>query len=89
MQLLTMTRGVPPAEECGVCREIVQPGTHVYLLPCTHWFCEECMDIWLNNSKTCPMCRRLVAADVLVHHGDIDVLGFPCGILSGGTKSRL
>ena len=45
--------------ECAICLETnVEP---LKTLRCQHSFHEECINIWLSNHVTCPMCRDLVS----------------------------
>jgi hypothetical protein len=40
--------------ECTICMfERIQ-----IMLPCTHSFCEECIDSWLKKDQGCPICRQ-------------------------------
>lgn len=32
-------------------------------LSCKHIFCEDCLSMWLDRERTCPMCRSTVAED--------------------------
>lgn len=44
---------------CPVCLEdFVEGITEVRALPCEHFFHDECLKSWLNQSKTCPLCRH-------------------------------
>lgn len=41
------------------------PGSHSFpLLSPQHVFCEECLCLWLDRERTCPLCRS-VAVDTL------------------------
>ncbi|KAK3101237.1 hypothetical protein FSP39_002026 [Pinctada imbricata] len=42
--------------ECCICME----NKSEVILPCTHQFCESCIDRWNVTSKTCPICRAKV-----------------------------
>ncbi|KAJ4825183.1 hypothetical protein Tsubulata_022551 [Turnera subulata] len=42
---------------CAVCREEMKIGSMAACMPCSHKFHKTCIDMWLNRSRTCPMCR--------------------------------
>ncbi|KAL6719902.1 hypothetical protein ACLMJK_001823 [Lecanora helva] len=44
--------------ECSVCMDSVNVGDEVTMLPCKHWFHEECVGVWLKEHDTCPHCRQ-------------------------------
>lgn len=47
----------------GCCHQA--PGSHSFpLLSPQHVFCEECLCLWLDRERTCPLCRS-VAVDTL------------------------
>ncbi|KAL4887838.1 hypothetical protein BDV59DRAFT_196949 [Aspergillus ambiguus] len=48
--------------ECSICMDPVELGTEVTLLPCKHWFHDQCIEMWLNQHNTCPHCRRGIDA---------------------------
>ncbi|KAH3877383.1 E3 ubiquitin-protein ligase RNFT1-like [Dreissena polymorpha] len=41
-------------ENCPICQDDYQDPV---MLPCKHIFCENCVSIWFDREKTCPMCR--------------------------------
>ncbi|XP_072099004.1 E3 ubiquitin-protein ligase RNFT1 isoform X1 [Mobula birostris] len=42
---------------CPICQtEFREP----ILLVCQHIFCEECISLWFNQEKTCPLCRTVI-----------------------------
>ncbi|KAJ4765809.1 RING/U-box superfamily protein [Rhynchospora pubera] len=44
--------------ECSICLCGVQDGEVVKLLPrCKHSFHRTCVDLWLKDHSTCPICR--------------------------------
>lgn len=49
-------------EECGICLEKIRKRQKFRALPCTatvfHKFHSGCIDPWLRNNNTCPLCRR-------------------------------
>ncbi|KAG5844430.1 hypothetical protein ANANG_G00162440 [Anguilla anguilla] len=46
---------------CPICQvEFRDPR----VLLCQHVFCDECISLWFNREKTCPMCRTVIADKV-------------------------
>ena len=46
--------------KCTICIDDVGLGDEVVVLPCKHWFHDECVELWLNEHNTCPICRASV-----------------------------
>lgn len=44
--------------DCSICMETAPLGQIVTALPCSHWFHEECIRLWLGAHDTCPVCRK-------------------------------
>lgn len=45
--------------ECAIClSEFVEDDLLRLLTVCYHVFHQECIDLWLESHKTCPVCRR-------------------------------
>ncbi|KAK7321031.1 hypothetical protein VNO77_31133 [Canavalia gladiata] len=42
---------------CPICMEEFKVGDRACRLPCNHTYRSECIIRWLNNNKTCPVCR--------------------------------
>lgn len=42
---------------CMICISVFEAGESVRRLGCFHLFHTECVDKWLQNSKSCPVCR--------------------------------
>eukprot|EP01006_Ploeotia_vitrea_P050581 TRINITY_DN67476_c0_g1_i1.p1 TRINITY_DN67476_c0_g1~~TRINITY_DN67476_c0_g1_i1.p1 ORF type:complete len:447 (-),score=193.71 TRINITY_DN67476_c0_g1_i1:121-1461(-) len=42
---------------CPVCRDTLHVGSETLTLPCFHYFCPECIEPWLKERNTCPLCR--------------------------------
>ncbi|KAM4555146.1 E3 ubiquitin-protein ligase RNF130 isoform 1-T2 [Odontesthes bonariensis] len=47
----------PDFNHCAVCIEAYQLNDVVLILPCKHVFHKVCVDPWLNEHCTCPMCK--------------------------------
>jgi hypothetical protein len=43
---------------CSICQCSYIKDEEARLLPCTHIFHKNCIDGWLKNNKTCPLCRE-------------------------------
>ncbi|XP_076345074.1 RING finger protein 150-like isoform X1 [Tachypleus tridentatus] len=52
-------------ECCAVCIEMFKVGEVVRTLPCKHTFHKSCVDPWLIDQRSCPMCKM----DILEHYG--------------------
>lgn len=50
------TRG----ESCPICQDDYQDPI---MLACKHIFCENCVSVWFDREKTCPMCRAEIQTD--------------------------
>ncbi|XP_077575266.1 RING finger protein 150-like [Stigmatopora nigra] len=44
-------------DSCAVCIEAYKPNDVVRVLPCRHVFHKHCVDPWLHDHQTCPMCK--------------------------------
>ncbi|BAM40346.1 uncharacterized protein TOT_020000605 [Theileria orientalis strain Shintoku] len=45
------------SKTCSVCLEEYQEGVEIKRLPCTHFYHKNCIDLWLNKSTICPICK--------------------------------
>jgi hypothetical protein len=43
--------------ECPICQETWIIGEDAKLLPCKHYFHENCIGMWLGTRNSCPICR--------------------------------
>ncbi|XP_062311943.1 RING finger protein 150-like [Osmerus eperlanus] len=61
LQIRTIRKGDQEAEpdfdNCAVCIEGYKPNDVVRVLPCRHVFHRGCVDPWLQDHRTCPMCK--------------------------------
>ena len=42
---------------CSICLEELNDGKEKYELACHHLYHKECIQKWLSNHTTCPLCR--------------------------------
>jgi len=49
--------------ECSVCKEKFQIREQCDLLPCKHFFHQDCIRPWLSLHNTCPICRYELPTD--------------------------
>ncbi|KTG41441.1 hypothetical protein cypCar_00031326, partial [Cyprinus carpio] len=61
LQVCTIRKGDQETESdfdnCAVCIEGYKPNDVVRILPCRHLFHKGCVDPWLVDHRTCPMCK--------------------------------
>jgi len=48
----------PAGAQCVICVEDLTEGESVRTLPCGHVYHQECIDLWLQRSRLCPLCKR-------------------------------
>lgn len=49
--------GDEDSAECPICFEVYAKGDYLKLLPCGHYFHEDCLIKWFKHEVTCPLCR--------------------------------
>lgn len=47
-------------KDCSICLEQYQEGDQVRTLPCLHHFHSRCIDTWLNQKSSCPVCKTSI-----------------------------
>ncbi|KAI9110704.1 hypothetical protein K1719_018142 [Acacia pycnantha] len=51
--------------ECCICLSVFEDGEKLKVLPgCKHCFHCQCVDNWLINHSSCPLCRASIKVDV-------------------------
>ncbi|PWA59307.1 Zinc finger, RING/FYVE/PHD-type [Artemisia annua] len=62
------------ALECAVCLNEFEDEETIRLIPkCDHVFHAECIDAWLENHVTCPVCRSDLARSTQAANNDLEV----------------
>ncbi len=47
----------PPCEDCCICLEDIEDETDLTRTKCNHTYHTNCINEWLENHNTCPLCR--------------------------------
>mmetsp|Transcript_29273 Transcript_29273/g.52349 ORF Transcript_29273/g.52349 Transcript_29273/m.52349 type:complete len:209 (-) Transcript_29273:771-1397(-) len=47
-------------KECSICCEVFQDGSTLVILPCMHFYHENCAQQWLKVKAECPCCKHKV-----------------------------
>jgi hypothetical protein len=50
-------------EDCVICRDNYEASSIIREMPCKHFFHEDCLFKWLDNSNQCPTCRYEIMTD--------------------------
>ncbi|NXW65657.1 RN128 ligase, partial [Eurystomus gularis] len=91
LQLRTLKEGDketgPDGDTCVVCIEVYKPNEVVRILTCNHLFHKSCIDPWLLEHRTCPMCKcdilKVLGVEVDVEEGSESVQA----TISSGTSN--
>jgi len=62
----------PDADTCAVCIDAYKPGDVLSILTCNHLFHKACIEPWLLEHRTCPMCKCDILKALGVEHPDIE-----------------
>jgi hypothetical protein len=58
---------------CVICREYFKKETNVRKInSCGHLYCSECITVWFEDHKTCPICKQEVIQEPKDSEHDID-----------------
>lgn len=100
LQTRTIRKGDKETESdfdnCAVCIEGYKANDVVRILPCKHVFHKHCVDPWLQDHRTCPMCKMNIlkalgiplnadCSDDAPPDYDVSVGGPPTNPISGAS----
>ncbi|MGH0116664.1 UNVERIFIED_CONTAM: hypothetical protein FKN15_012259 [Acipenser sinensis] len=79
----------PDFNHCAVCIEGYKLNDVVRILPCKHVFHKMCVDPWLNEHCTCPMCKLniLKALGIMPNLPCVDNVAFDMDMISRSQTS--
>ncbi|MBN3276318.1 GOLI ligase, partial [Polyodon spathula] len=79
----------PDFNHCAVCIEGYKLNDVVRILPCKHIFHKMCVDPWLNEHCTCPMCKLniLKALGIMPNLPCVDNVAFDMDMISRSQTS--
>ncbi|KAL9240329.1 hypothetical protein vseg_014564 [Gypsophila vaccaria] len=70
-----------PGIECAVCLCEFEEGEKIRVIPnCCHGFHIDCIDIWLQNSANCPLCRSPVSASSMIMSNNNNLVNKFCNV---------
>jgi len=47
-------------EKCSICLNKFEDGKKVSVTLCSHFYCSDCLDSWIKESNSCPLCRTII-----------------------------
>jgi hypothetical protein len=50
-------------EKCFICLENLSTQKKIVELPCKHKFHKKCLNNWIRENPTCPLCRQDIAGN--------------------------
>ena len=49
---------IDPEDECSICMDLLIEKEVLSINKCKHAFCRDCLKLWLEEKKQCPMCKQ-------------------------------
>ncbi|XP_056103195.1 RING finger protein 150a [Rhinichthys klamathensis goyatoka] len=101
LQVRTIRKGDKETESdfdnCAVCIEDYKPNDVVRILPCRHVFHKTCVDPWLQDHRTCPMCKMNIlkalgippntdCSDDMPPDYEMSISGPPTNLVTGASE---
>ena len=53
-------------EACSICLDEFKDEKKVSKTSCNHFYCSDCIDDWIKNNNSCPLCRETVEKKGLI-----------------------
>jgi hypothetical protein len=73
----TVRSGPLWSEQCAVCHDDYVEGEELRVLPCQHKYHRDCIDKWLERSRTCPVCKHDIVEETKQHVRSPSSLAMP------------
>lgn len=54
------SKKIDDTDKCPICLSDYEEGDKCGILPCKHDFHDQCLRIWLDTKRTCPLCRLVL-----------------------------
>ncbi|XP_057187272.1 RING finger protein 150a isoform X3 [Triplophysa rosa] len=93
LQVRTIRKGDKETESefdnCAVCIEDYKPNDVVRILPCHHVFHKNCVDPWLLEHRTCPMCKINILKTLGIPDYEVSIGDPPTNPVTGASEVTL
>ncbi|KAL0994206.1 hypothetical protein UPYG_G00119220 [Umbra pygmaea] len=78
----------PEADTCAVCIDAYKSGDVLTVLTCSHFFHKTCIEPWLLEHRTCPMCKCDILKALGVEHPEEEEEEEPTNQVTVRTDER-
>ena len=58
-------------QKCMICLELFKNGDNFIILPCMHFFHQECIINWMNVNNVCPLCKFEFTSSKIIYTKDM------------------